>query len=180
MRQQTTLSDVAQESGVSISTVSMVLRNKPGIPPQTRQRVLDAVKELNYKPKSSTARHHAEHVPLRTLGLVIKSEPDTPPQANPFYSHVLAGIEETCRKNKINLLYATLPVDDNNRPAEIPRLLLEENIQGLVLVGTFVDDGLEPILIADSTWMYGSVIPAKAGIQLKRLDTRFRGCDMMP
>ena len=34
--------------------------------------------------------------------------------------------------------------------------------------------------IANSVLVYGSVIPAKAGIQLKCLDTRIRGCDMMP
>ena len=122
------------------------MRNKPGIPPETRQRVLNAVKELDYHLKSSATRHHVVHIPLRTLGMVIKSEPDLPPRANPFYSHVLAGIEDTCRQKKINLLYATLPVDDNNRPTEIPRLLMEETIEGLVLVGTFVDDGLTPIL----------------------------------
>jgi LacI family transcriptional regulator len=146
MRQRVTLSDVAKKSGVSISTVSLVLRNKPGIPPGTRQRVLDAVKKLNYKPKSSMARHYAAHSPLRTLGLVIKSEPDMPPRANPFYSHVMAGIEDACRQRKINLLYSMLPVNGNNHPVQVARLPLEGGVEGLLVVGAFVDSALAPVL----------------------------------
>jgi LacI family transcriptional regulator len=57
----------------------------------------------------------------------------------------LAGIEEACRQKKINLLYATLPVDENNNPVEVPRLL-EENTDGLLLVGAFLDGALAPVL----------------------------------
>jgi LacI family transcriptional regulator len=78
--------------------------------------------------------------------LVVKSEPGVTPQANPFYSHVLAGIEEACRQKNVNLLYATLPVDENNHPVEVPRLLLEESTDGLLLVGTLVDGALAPVL----------------------------------
>jgi DNA-binding LacI/PurR family transcriptional regulator len=45
------MSDIAQESGVSISTVSLVLRDKPGIPPETRQRVQKIAQQLGYRPR---------------------------------------------------------------------------------------------------------------------------------
>lgn len=80
------------------------------------------------------------------MGLILKSEPGVAPRANPFYSHVLAGIEEICRQKKINLLYATLPVDVNNHPVEVPRLLLEESTDGLLVVGALLDDALAPVL----------------------------------
>jgi LacI family transcriptional regulator len=144
-KQRVKLSDIAQKTDVSISTVSLVLRNKSGIPPETRQRVLKTAQKLGYRPKS-VSRPRPSSSQLHNLGLIIKSEPGVVPRANPFYSHVLAGIEEACRQNEINLLYATLPVDLNNHPVEVPRLLLEEGTDGLLVVGTLLDDAFAPVL----------------------------------
>jgi len=144
-KQRVKMSDIAQKTDVSISTVSLVLRNKSGIPQETRQRVLKTAQKLGYRLKSAT-RPRSSSIQLHNLGLIVKSEPGMVPRANPFYSHVLAGIEETCRQNKINLLYATLPVDWNNRPVEVPRLLLEEGTDGLLVVGTWLDNALAPLL----------------------------------
>ena len=68
-----------------------------------------------------------------------------PPQANPFYSKVIIGIEDVCRRNGINLLFATLPVDENNCPVETPQLLYNDSIDGLLMVGTFVDETITSI-----------------------------------
>ena len=45
-----TINDVARRAGVSISTVSRILNNKPDVAPTTRQRVLEAIQALNYIP----------------------------------------------------------------------------------------------------------------------------------
>ncbi len=145
VKQRVKMSDIAQKADVSISTVSLALRNKSGIPPETRQRVLKTAQKLGYRLKSAS-HSRSSSIQLRNLGLIVKSEPGMVPRANPFYSHVLAGIEETCRQNKINLLYATLPVDLNNHPLEVPRLLLEEGTDGLLVVGAWLDDALAPML----------------------------------
>ena len=44
-----TVADVAERAGVSTSTVSLVLNNKPGISPEVRAAVLQAVNELGYR-----------------------------------------------------------------------------------------------------------------------------------
>lgn len=153
------LADIARRSGVSPTTVSLVLRDKAGIPQETRTRVLRAARALGYRPNragktQSPVRppHPTPHRPgtLHTVGLLIKSTSDQSGAANPFYSHVLAGIEEECRSRRVNLLYATLPVDENNLPVEMPRLLGEKNVDGLLLVGTFLDKTLQHVLEAQS------------------------------
>ena len=45
-----TLKDIARDLGISIITVSKVMRNKDDVSDSTRNRVLDLVKELNYTP----------------------------------------------------------------------------------------------------------------------------------
>jgi LacI family transcriptional regulator len=141
------LIDIAHASNVSPSTVSLVLRNKPGIPEETRRRVLAAAQELGYwRGKSNALDRSTGQRPLRTVGLLIKADAGQTPAANPFYSHVLAGIEDACRVKHVNLLYATLPVDANNRVTAAPRLLDADTVDGLLLVGAFLDAPLYRLL----------------------------------
>jgi LacI family transcriptional regulator len=143
MKNKPKISDIASLSGVSASTVSLVLNNKPGVSQETRLRVLEIANELAYPIKANTADAVQAH--LTTVGMVVKTNPDEPPQANPFYSKVILGIEDVCRRNDINLLFATLPVDDDNCPIRVPQLLYNESIDGLLMVGTFVDETIVSI-----------------------------------
>lgn len=144
MNPKVRLTDIARESEVSPSTVSLVLRNKPGIPAPTRRRVLEAARRLGYRREDGASAPNPQV--LQSLGLVVKADAGDTPQANPFYSLVLAGIEDACRSRQINLLYATLPVDAHNIPVETPRLLIEQSVDGLLLVGAFVDETLNHVL----------------------------------
>jgi LacI family transcriptional regulator len=137
MSERITLEDIARESGVSLTTVSLVLRDKPGINDETRRRVLDAARTLGYR-----RRQLPEATPtqgLRHIGVIVKARVYDKPEQNQFYAPVLAGVEAACRKQRINLLYATVPVDEDNHPQELPRMLLEDGLEGLLLIGAFVD-----------------------------------------
>jgi LacI family transcriptional regulator len=84
---------------------------------------------------------------LTNIGLILKAEPERVPQTNQFYSHVLAGIEESCRKRQINLLYATMTVDQDSNPLELPRLLTDGNtVDGMLLVGAFLSESLAQVV----------------------------------
>jgi LacI family transcriptional regulator len=50
LQRKVTLNDVADHSGVSYQTVSRVINNHPSVSKETRKRVLDAIRELNYHP----------------------------------------------------------------------------------------------------------------------------------
>lgn len=138
MKDKANIRDIARQSGVSISAVSLVLNNKPGVSQETRQRVLRCAEELGYPLKQAPKPEGC--TPLRAIGMVVKADPGQPPQANPFYSKVIVGIEDACRQSNINLLFATVPVDENNRPLETPQLLSNDFIDGLLLVGTLIDN----------------------------------------
>jgi LacI family transcriptional regulator len=140
------LSDIARASEVSASTVSLVLRNKPGIPEETRRRVLAAAEALGYR-RSGPPGPSPAAPDLQSIGLLVKSDAGVAPNANPFYSQVLAGIEDACRTRHVNLLYATLPVDEANRATGAPRFLATgPSVDGLLVVGALVDAGLHDLL----------------------------------
>lgn len=130
-----TIGDIARKSSVSISTVSLILNNRPGISEETRARVMAVATRLGYPLKATPPPSSR----LTTIGMVVKSDVDISPQANPFYSKILYGIEDACRRSGINLLFATLPVDENNRPLEIPALLSNDLIDGLLMIGVSLE-----------------------------------------
>lgn len=155
-----TITDIARETGVSPATVSLVLRDKPGVGTETRQRVLDKAQALGYiySPSAQSSNNT-----IKSIGLVIKAGPGDLPDANNFYTPVLAGIEAICRKNNINLMFSNIPVDELNQPTELPRLVIETEVDGLLLVGVDLDKTLTatisqreiPVVLVDA-YAYGN------------------------
>ena len=134
------MADVARESGVSLSTVSMVLAEKPGLPTETRQRVLSVAHALGYRNKAVAISK--DRGALKTVRMFLKSQRGEIPHANEFYSHVITGIEAACAQRKINLMFTTIEVDDDNVPVEIPDLVQRGDADGLMFVGVFVNESL--------------------------------------
>ena len=89
MGQRVTINDVARAAGVSRQTVSRALNDKGEIDGSTKQRVLDAARELGYRP-SRFARGLVRQ-DSTTIGLVI------PDLLNPFFTEVAHGALEAAR-----------------------------------------------------------------------------------
>lgn len=142
MSQRVTMEDIARRAGVSLATVSLVLRDKPGINEETRRRVFDAAQVLGYQKRPSLVSGPQ----LQQIGALMKARPDDLPYANPFYGPILSSIEAACRKRQINLLVAAVPVDVDNHPQELPRMLVEDQLDAIILVGAFVDRTINQIL----------------------------------
>jgi len=87
--QTLTMRDVAARLGVSPMTVSRALRGQRGIGEATRQRVLDEVAALGYRP-NKRARGLRSGGPNELIGLVVTN------LANPFYSQLAVGLEQSC------------------------------------------------------------------------------------
>jgi len=102
----TTLVEVARKAGVTAATVSNVLRGRGKVGAETRERVLAAVKELQYRP-NLTARALAEGRPP-TIALIVSSI------ANPFYPEFALAVEQAVRK----LGYFLLVCNTNDDPVQ--------------------------------------------------------------
>lgn len=139
-----TIADIARESGVSMASVSLALRNKPGVGDETRQQILQTAQAMGYAVDSTKS---ANAKSINSVGLIIKTRPNDGPFTNYFYAPVLAGIEAYCRQQQVNLFYAHLPVDENNNPLEPPRLLKEQSTDGLLFVGAFLNQATMQILL---------------------------------
>lgn len=144
MTQRVTMEDIARRAGVSLATVSLALRDKPGINEETRRRVFDAAQALGYQKRPSLTLGGGAQI--QQLGALMKARADDPPYANPFYGPILASVEAACRRRQINLLVAAVPVDVDNHPEELPRMLVEDQLDAVILVGAFVDHTIARLL----------------------------------
>jgi LacI family transcriptional regulator len=99
----TTIRDVARLAGFSVASVSRVLNGHATVTPETREKVLNAVKTLGYTPNIaarslSTARTHA-------LGVVL------PDMHGEFFSELLRGMERAAREHGYLLLLSNIHAD---------------------------------------------------------------------
>lgn len=143
-----TISDIARESGASPTTVSLVLRDKGGIGIETRERVLAAAQALGYERKP--IRRAATPGDVTTAAILFRAHTPNPQGGalgvNPFYSWVLTGMEAVARTKRINLIYGTLTVSNANDITDLPDHLLDQDLDGIVVVGAFDDDAVNVLL----------------------------------
>lgn len=96
-----TIKDIARMCGVSTATVSYVINNGPRpVHPQTRERVLSAIQQLNYFP-SAVARG-LQGKRMNAFGVVFPGEVAAP-LSNPYFAPVLDGILDIAMRRKQNL-----------------------------------------------------------------------------
>lgn len=120
-----TIFDVAELSGVSISTISRVINNPEKVNIKTRQRVYDAIDKLNFVPKAE-ARARALRLKGR-IGVI------TPFFTAPSFVQRLRGIASSLSKENFDLVIYT--VDSNHRlQSYLSSLPLTGNLDGLVIV----------------------------------------------
>lgn len=119
-----TISDVAKLSGLSVSTVSRVINNKPHVSDVKRQRVLAAMDELGYAPLQAARQMRGSGSGNITVAV--------PTITNHFFAKLVDSIEKTCRAAG----YRTLIVQTKgNVDGEIAamELLRMQHADGLVL-----------------------------------------------
>lgn len=109
------MKDIARDLGVSVVTVSKVLRNHEDIGEKTRRRVLDRVKELNYRPNLAARGLVTGHTYL--VGLLV------PDLLHPFFAEVAKALSKALLKKGYYLIISSSEEDPELEMREIDQLL---------------------------------------------------------
>ncbi|MCD2180437.1 LacI family DNA-binding transcriptional regulator [Rhizobium sp. GN54] len=126
------LKDVADAAGVSVTTVSRLLNGSLQLPPETKQRIDNAIRDLRYQPNPHARRLSRGR--SETIGLVV------PDIANPFFATLVAAVEEEADKRGLALsLHATL--NRSGREISYVTALARNHVDGLIFVTNHPDDG---------------------------------------
>lgn len=134
-----TIRDVALRAAVSTATVSRVLSRPERVAAATRDRVLQAVRDLGYAPNSAAKS-------LRTLraAKILVTVPDI---SNPFFSMIIRGVEDAAQAAG----YAVLLGDTRHDPEReelYAAMLGRREADGLIFLGHRLPDALTA-MIAD-------------------------------
>ena len=135
--------EVAKQAGVSTATVSRTF-NTPGLlNAQTQQRVLEAARQLDYRPHRGRARKSgasaaggkAAGTQEAFIGFQFFSQSPTDIlQSNAFYAPILAGAQAEAASTNLHLLLHT--TDRHQMAQGLPKMVSEQAIAGMLLVGT--------------------------------------------
>ena len=143
-----TIREVAARAGVSPTTVSHVINNTRFVSADARQRVLDAMAELNYRP--NVLARSLRRGETRTLGLIL------PDSANPFFAEIARAIEDSAFRNGYNVILGNSENELTKEQVYVD-VLVNKQVDGLIFVATgdhspsleqLVRDGL-PVVVVD-------------------------------
>lgn len=137
MSKRATSRDVAEHAGVSRTTVSFVLNNVPGIriSEDTRQRVLEVARQLNYHPDASARRMASGKT--KTIGFILRQTPDQV-FADHLLPQMLGGVSQAATAQGFHVLFEPITPEDNS--GAYVRLIRERHVDGIILSGPRFDD----------------------------------------
>lgn len=118
-----TIRDVAREAGVSISTVSLVLRQPHRVSEHTRVRVEEVIRTLNFRPNGT-----ARDLRVRksgTVGVFLRN------LSGPYYSELIGGIEQVATSLRLTPIVCGRSVHEEQGSL---RLLRERRIDGAIVL----------------------------------------------
>jgi LacI family transcriptional regulator len=127
MARKVTIQDIAGHAGVSYQTVSRVLNNKPDVAEETRKRIQQLIKDLDYHP--SNAARSLRNQRTKTIGLIV------PDSANPFFAEIAKGVENA----GFEADYSVILCNSNKmvqRELRHLELLQSKQVDGIIFITT--------------------------------------------
>ena len=125
--------DVAERAGLSVSTVSHVVNNTRAVSDESRQRVLQAMEELGFKPNAlarSLRRRQSN-----TLGMIV------PDSANPFFAEIARAIEDASFAHNYSVILCNSEGDLEKQQAYTD-VLIENRVAGILFVAAGISTEL--------------------------------------
>lgn len=145
MKKKITIRDVAIYAGVSRATVSYVINGINKTSEETKERVLKAIKELNYQPDFTAISLSKKKSNI--IGVVIPSFDDSLApifKENHYYTEILGGMEYVFRNQNYDLLISGV-----REPDDCKNWIQKRNLDGIIFLGLFPECLYEEIKTLD-------------------------------
>jgi transcriptional regulator len=119
--------DIARIAGVGVSTVSRVINNHPDVKEQTRERVLEIIRENNYIPNNSARNLKKNNT--KNIGVLIKGV------FNPFFSEMLDLISKRISKAGYSMILEHHDYLSDDEMSNLISIIKEKRLQGVICLG---------------------------------------------
>ncbi len=151
-----TIKDVAKAAGVSTSTVSRTINDHHSIPEETKARIIEVMKRLNYTPNQNAKSLTTNK--SYTVTLLVDVDDDESFQ-NPFFYEIIHGIEKQVYANEYSLIVANLKTM-MKKQSVLDWLIGSKRTEGVILPASMLDaksveslrkDGIPFVSIGEAT-----------------------------
>ena len=133
--ERATIRDVAKKAGVSITTVSKALNDYPDVNPETRSRIQEIARQMNYVPNVA-GRSMGGRVD-KVIGLLINDLRPIDPSGSVY--GILSGVCHACQDNNIEFILMT--TDSRQQTQRTLKVLcLRKQLTGLICAGFRLHD----------------------------------------
>ncbi len=137
MQRRVTIRDVAARAGVSAGAVSLALNDRPGVSDATRQRIVEAARELGWSP-SLAARTLAQGDRVHTIGMAVTREA-VGAGLDAVHMALIGGVESVLAERPCSLLLHLAP-DQDAEIALYRQWWQSGRVNGSVLIGVTARD----------------------------------------
>ena len=138
MSERANIRDVAARAGVAVKTVSRVLNGHPYVSADTKQRVEEAMRALDFRP--SIAARILSGAKSNQIALIYDNH-------SPYYMfQIQTGCWDYCREHGIRLLAQPVDVADPQVGEQVRGLVTETHVDGIILSSPVTD--CQPVLAA--------------------------------
>lgn len=124
-----TIKDVARAANVAVSTASYALNGSDKVSEQTREKVLNAARELNYTPNNAARNLKTRKTDL--IGLFVHSI------NGPFYDKLIKGIQDVVNLKEYELI---IFCDSGQKPGTSYNFLSERRVDGAIIISPNITD----------------------------------------
>lgn len=125
-----TLKDVAERAQVTVTTVSRVINNRGYISEQTRKKVFDVMKELNYQPNELARSLSKQRT--NTIGIIV------PHIVHPYFAKLISNLENAAANKGYKILLCNSKAK-NEKELEYIEMCKSNRVSGIVLCSRNVD-----------------------------------------
>jgi DNA-binding LacI/PurR family transcriptional regulator len=136
-----TIADVARQVGVSKTLVSFVFNDRPGVAPETRERILAAAKEMGWRPRPSARSLSTRRT--FALGLVVRRDASVL-TADSFFPAFIAGVETVLADEGQVLVLSVVP--EARELGTYRTLVSDHRVDGVFLTDLRRADSRLPLL----------------------------------
>lgn len=134
--EELTIKDVARICGVGVSTVSRAINNHPDINPETKQKVMDTIREHGYIPNNSA--RNLKRIDAKSIAVLVKG------MTNPVFSSMIKVIGAEIKRKKYNMVLNH--VNSNEDEVDVAlEVVKEKRVRGIIFLGGYFNHGEEKL-----------------------------------
>lgn len=121
-----TIKDIAKICGVGVSTVSRAINNHPDINPETKEKIMNTIKEYGYIPNNSA--RNLKRVDAKAIAVLVKGI------SNPFFTNMIEVIEQECKKKHYSMELTHIESGEDEVDVA-QKVVKEKRLRGIIFLG---------------------------------------------